>query len=351
MSDVGYSIHVMLELTLAGICALIVAYLVLLLRSFEYLSLPELKRQARSGDKKAKAVYQVRGSYGSHVFVLLWSLIGIFSSTMVVLFESVLWSWFAVLLALPVTVLVHAILPWSKYPAPSLGLASSASTVIYRILLVTGPLFTVVEKLVGSWISRSEVNRLNSKEELLEVLRHTKIEADPFSKDELAIAEHALTFGNKQIGEIMTPRSVIKVVRSEDVLSPALMSELHESGFSRFPVIETEHGQFVGILYAKDLYGSRTSRLVRDVMDNEVYYVNEFTALDQVLNAFLRTKHHLFMVVNEFEEIVGVISIEDVLEQIIGRDIIDEFDQYEDLRVVAKQRAQDVAEHRKEHTI
>ena len=63
------------------------------------------------------------------------------------------------------------------------------------------------------------------------------------------------------------------------------------------------------------------------------------------MDAFLKTHHHLLVVVNHFEEIVGVLSIEDVLEQIVGQPIVDEFDNYEDLRAVAaKEAKQDHAE-------
>ena len=58
--------------------------------------------------------------------------------------------------------------------------------------------------------------------------------------------------------------------------------------------------------------------------------------LDQVFRALMKTKHHLFIVVNEFEEVVGLVKIEDVLEEIIGQEIIDEYDKFDDLRSVAK---------------
>jgi len=59
--------------------------------------------------------------------------------------------------------------------------------------------------------------------------------------------------------------------------------------------------------------------------------------LDHAMQAFNRTKHHLFIVVNEFEDIVGVLSINDVIAQILGKKVIDEFDKYDDLKEVAKQ--------------
>ena len=70
-------------------------------------------------------------------------------------------------------------------------------------------------------------------------------------------------------------------------------------------------------------------------MDDKVYFVNEQQKLDHALTAFIRTKNHLFIVVNEFQETVGIITIEDILEQIIGQEIVDEFDRYDDMREVA----------------
>jgi len=341
----------MLELLLAGLCAVVIGYLVLLLRSYEYLSMAELKRQARSGNKQAKAVYGVRGPYGAHVFILLWALIGILSSTMIVLIEKVLWTGFVIAITVPITILIHAILPWSRYPEPSLSLASFSAPAVAFLLRFTSPLIRPLERVVGTWISHSETRRINSKEELVDILEHTQIEGDPFSKDELSIALHAMTFGGKQITSIMTPRSVVKTVRLGDVLSPAMLSDLHESGFSRFPVIESEKGDIVGTLYSKDLADLRSSKFVRDVMRPDIYYVNEFSSLDNVLNAFLRTQHHLFVVVNEFEENVGVVTIEDVIEQIIGRKIVDEFDRYDDLRLVARQLADEEAKRREGQTV
>lgn len=336
----------MLRVFGALLCGVGTGYLVLVLRSFEYLTLAELKRQARSGNKDAKSVYAVRGPYGAHIFILLWMLIGVLSSAMILLLESIFWSWVVILVSLPFTILIHAVLPWSKYPAPSLGMAAFASKAVRPVLSFVAPLLNIIERATGRWIGRTEIRRINSKEELLDVLEHTRIESDPFSKDELLIAVHALTFGDKKITEVMTPYGVVKKVRRDDVLSPVFLGELHDSGYSRFPVIEPEQGAVVGMLYSKDLVELHSHKTVGAVMRPEVYFVNEFTALDNVLNAFLRTKHHLFLVVNEFEEIVGIVTIEDVIEQIIGRKIIDEFDRYDDLRAVARQLATQVSEQR-----
>jgi CBS domain containing-hemolysin-like protein len=70
-------------------------------------------------------------------------------------------------------------------------------------------------------------------------------------------------------------------------------------------------------------------------MDPKVYYIHEDQTLEHALAAFLKTHHHLFVVVNEYRETVGILCLEDVIEALLGRKIVDEFDAHDDLRAVA----------------
>jgi magnesium and cobalt transporter len=146
----------------------------------------------------------------------------------------------------------------------------------------------------------------------------------------------------------MTPRRAIKFVAATESIGPLLMDELHKSGHSRFPVTKNvskaASPDLVGTLYLKDVIGHEGGGKVKDLARKDVYYINEDSNLRQALSAFLKTHHHLLIVVNNFEEIAGVLSIEDVMEQIIGQPITDEFDNYEDLRAVAKEEARNEKE-------
>jgi CBS domain containing-hemolysin-like protein len=129
-------------------------------------------------------------------------------------------------------------------------------------------------------------------------------------------------------------------VSVEDEVGPLFMDELHKSGHSRFPVYDPEKDDaIVGILYLRDLIGSKKSGSVKALMSPQVYFVHEELDLNHALNGFIKTHHHLFIVINNFEEFVGILTIEDVLEQVLGRQIVDEFDAYENLREVALLRA------------
>lgn len=173
-----------------------------------------------------------------------------------------------------------------------------------------------------------------SKQELL-----SQIERDHevLDKDEKLLIRQALQYQERTVKAIMTPRSVVITVAADDTVGPVFLDRLHKSGHSRFPVVDGDIDHTVGVLYLHSLVPlDPRIKKVSDIMSERVRYVHQDKPLDHILEAFLRTKCHLYMVVNEFEEVTGVVSIEDVLEALIGRKIVDEFDQYEDLRAVAK---------------
>ncbi|HEX5447838.1 MAG TPA: CBS domain-containing protein, partial [Candidatus Saccharimonadales bacterium] len=181
---------------------------------------------------------------------------------------------------------------------------------------------------------------LYEKRDILEFLRRQNEQAgNRVPEADLLIAFHALQFGDKQVARVMTPRRQVKMVKADETAGPILTDELHKTGFSRFPVVKDSvkatHPQIIGTLYLNDLIGYEGNGKVKDLADRKVYFINEDSNLHQALSAFLKTHHHLLIVVNSFEEMVGVLSLEDVLEQIIGKQLRDEFDNYENSRAVA----------------
>jgi len=310
-------------------------YVMLLIRSFEYMSKGELKRQARSGNPEAKKVYRAK-AYGNQLWIILWMAMGFLMSSVILLLHFLVGAWLTVVVSVPLAVIMHAILPWSKRPKPSLRLAAFASPALAKVLQIMYPLMCRVENQVGRWIQPDPILLIQSKEELLEILRHNAAEFENVNRDELKIAQNALIFGDKLVGDFMTPLNVVHFISLSDNLTPIIMDELHKSGFSRFPVFSGNHQNIQGTLYLKDAISIAGTRTVKDVMRKEVFYINEQHTLDHALRAFIKTKHHLFVVVNEPEDIVGVISIEDVLAQILGHPVADEFGQYDNMRAVAK---------------
>lgn len=181
---------------------------------------------------------------------------------------------------------------------------------------------------------------LHSKEELLHLIDSTQ---DVLNKDEKGLLTNALQFQQKPVKDIMTPKSAIQSIDKKELLGPLVLDDLHKTGHSRIPVIHRDIDHVVGILYVQDLLtiDAKKSVTVEKAMESRVFYINQDQTLDHALAAFLRTHHHLFIVVNEFQETVGILSLEDAIEALIGRKINDEFDTHEDLREVAKRNQKD----------
>jgi CBS domain containing-hemolysin-like protein len=315
------------------------------------MSVRELKRQARKGDTDAQKVYPVR-AYGMQLWILLWTILGFLTTSMILLLKSIVGSpLLIILINVPLIVILHAILPWSKRPKPSLHMAALASPYLEWTLRKTFPIMRRLEKWVGRWIQPEPFMLIQSKDELLEILHHNAEEFDRISKHELRIAENALLFGEKLVQDHMVPLNTVHFVNVEEELTPVVIGELHDSGHSRFPVYSGNNQTVIGTLYLRDAIRLKNPKPVKKVMREDVYYINEQQPLDVALHGFIKTRHHLFVVVNEFEDVVGVITIEDVIEQIIGHPIHDEDDRFDDLRAVAKAKAQKKHASRESHII
>lgn len=171
--------------------------------------------------------------------------------------------------------------------------------------------------------SRSNI----SIDELSQALELTSQKTD----EDTEILEGIIKFGNIQVSDIMTSR--VDMVDVDAKLNyKKLLAIIAESGYSRIPVYSGNRDNIRGILYSKDLLphldkpmSFRWQSLIR-----QAYYVPETKKIDDLLNEFLENKIHLALVVDEYGGISGLITLEDILEEIVG-DISDEYDEEEKL--------------------
>ncbi len=175
---------------------------------------------------------------------------------------------------------------------------------------------------------------LNSQTELLELVERS---SGVLSKDEMERLKASLAFDAKTVEEVMTPKSVIDAISAAENLGPLTIDELYKTGHSRFPVYKKNIDHIVGTVYLHDLLDLQSEHTTAEkMMKRDVYFVHQDRSLEHALHGFLSKRHHLFIVVNDFRETVGLITIEDVIEALIGKKIVDEFDAFDDLRAVAE---------------
>jgi magnesium and cobalt transporter len=176
-------------------------------------------------------------------------------------------------------------------------------------------------------IKRALMRVPSDTEQLLEMLRLAQ-QKGLFTTDALAMIEGVLQVGDMQVRDIMIPRSQV-VVLERDASPDDLLRTIVESGHSRFPVIGDSRDEVVGILLAKDflLYAFErpVGRLnVRNMLRPAVY-VPESKRLSVLLKEFRASRNHIAIVIDEYGGVAGMVTIEDVLEQIVG-EIEDEHD-------------------------
>lgn len=306
-----------------------------------YHSLPatELRRRARAKDPQAASMYKIV-AHGQTLDLLLY-IFGVTSAVVLVIWSSRINWWAAVITML----LIAALALWVKV-RPGGWLWSFGAWLAPLYAKILSYIRPVVEPLAKFLPANVPVHAgLYEREDLLELLNKQNKQIDNrIPEEDLKIASGALTYGDKKVGSIMIPRRKVRLVSESEAIGPMLMDELHATGFSRFPVIRetnrTANPTIVGTLYLRDLVNNPDKSKVKGIMRKDAFFINEGCTLREALNGFHKTKHQLLVVVNNFEEITGVISLEDVLEQIIGQPIADEFDKYDDLRAVANIEAE-----------
>ena len=178
-----------------------------------------------------------------------------------------------------------------------------------------------------SWLERLShflLREPDDREQLIELL-HASFEKSLLDADALAMIEGVLQVSETQVRDVMIPRSqmdVIDISKTPDEFIPFVIETAH----SRFPVIDEDKNDIIGILLAKDLlrYYAGEAFNVRDMLRPAVF-IPESKRLNVLLKEFRSNRNHIAIVVDEYGGVAGMITIEDVLEQIVG-DIEDEYD-------------------------
>jgi len=163
---------------------------------------------------------------------------------------------------------------------------------------------------------------------------HSAFEQRLLEADVYAVMSATLAVSEKTSGDIMVPRSRMDML---DISKPLaeLLPDIIETGHSRFPVFENDRDNIIGILLAKDLLLTLTNPHIdlRPLVRPAVF-IPETKRLNVLLHDFRSSRNHLAIVINEYGSTVGLVTMEDVLEQIVG-DIEDEFDEEAEITIFA----------------
>ncbi|XP_063348169.1 metal transporter CNNM1 [Pelmatolapia mariae] len=238
---------------------------------------------------------------------------------------------------------IGEILPHSVASRHSLAIASKTLCATRLLMLIFFPIAYPVSKILDIMLHQ-EISNFYTREKLVAMLRVT----DPYHdlvKEELNIIQGALELRTKTVEDVLTPLSDCYMLSSDAVLDFCTMSDVMQSGFTRIPVYENERSNIVDILFVKDLAfvdpdDCTPLKTITQFYKHPMHCVFSDTKLDVMLEEFKRGKSHLAVVqrVNSegegdpFYEVMGIVTLEDVIEEIIKSEIVDETDLYTDNR-------------------
>ncbi|MFA4941500.1 MAG: hemolysin family protein [Patescibacteria group bacterium] len=305
---------------------------------FFSLNKDDLERKAELGNKQAKKVYNIRKKGNLLLCTLLIGNVAV-NSTLSIFLGSIASGFIAGITATALIVIFGEIIPqavFSRYALITGAKFAWLARIFVTILFpICWPLAWVLDKILGA-----EMPTVYSKHELMKIIEdHEDLEESEVDKDEERIVKGALSFSNKTAQDIMTPRTEIFSLSIDQKLDQATVKKIFKSGHSRIPVYEEKFDNIVGLLYAKDLILSdNRKKNLSKIIHEKVIFIKNTKPLDSLFNAFKRTKNHLFVVLDENDIVSGLVTIEDVLEEIIGDEIVDEYDRHEDLRKVANDK-------------
>lgn len=197
--------------------------------------------------------------------------------------------------------------------------------------------------IVGGWITKlltPAKTKPEASEEDIRALVSLSRKSGVLKAYEETSIQNILSLDKKHVEEIMTPRTVMFSLQADMTVQTAY----EQSGFwnySRIPVWQEDNEDLVGIVMRRrvlqEVAADRHATRLCEIM-TPVTFVLETLTLDRLLTQMLERRVHLAVVLDEYGGVAGVVSLEDVLEEILGKEIVDESDQFEDLQQLARTR-------------
>jgi metal transporter CNNM len=293
------------------------------------LDVKDLQRKAKLGNIQAKQVLPLRKTTHLTLAAILFTNVAAVSATSLVL-ESALYGLFAGLIATLLTVIFGEILPQALFSQKPLFYVAKLRYVlkimIFLTYVVSKPLQLLLDKLFSH-----EGAQLQTRQELgIMISEHIGHEESELDDDEVEIIRGALQLSEKKVRDIMQPIGRVFWLTPDTILTDKKIDEIKAAGRSRIPIFNRDQSQCYGVLLMKELvdidFDEKRYR-VDDLNLHPVRLVGSKTALDTMLRKFIATGTHLIPVEKD-DKIIGIVTIEDLIEEIVGHEIEDETDRH-----------------------
>jgi CBS domain containing-hemolysin-like protein len=218
---------------------------------------------------------------------------------------------------------------WKKLAVPS--------SYMIRVLIVIMYPFVVMLEVLSNWLKPEKKQDIVTKEDVIAMAEIGEDEGT-IEEDESTIIENLLRLDNITAEEVLTPRSVVYALQKDLTVRQAL-DEYENIIFSRIPVYDKDLDEITGLVRRDNLLNSKAEDqfdVTMEELSEPVHIVNEKDSIGSILDEFVHRREHLFIVKDEFGQFVGIITLEDAIETLLGVEIVDETDSVVDMRKLAE---------------
>ena len=324
-----------LQIVIIVICVIMSAYFSATETAFSTFNRIRIKNLAEHGNKRAALVMKLADKYDTLLSTILIgnNIVNILASSMATLLfihivrDNDLGSLLSTVVLTVVILIFGEISPKTVAKKRPEAFAMLSAPLINILLIILFPLtviFKGLQTLLGK-IFKSADDQGMTEEELISIIEEAEEEGD-FDKEESTLIKSAIEFGDLEVADIFTPRIDITAI-PKSATAEEIKNVFNESGYSRLPVYEGDLDNVIGILNHKDFFsssfedGSDITEITKPVM-----YVPKTQKINDLLRELQKKQRHIAIVTDEYGSTVGLVSLEDILEEIVG-DIWDEHDE------------------------
>ena len=316
----------------------IIVFLVMLSGLFSGLTLgllgldkTELERKMKLGDKKARKVYSVRKNGNLLLCTLLLGNVAV-NSTIAIFLGGIATGFLAGIMSTALIVVFGEILPQAFISRYALSVGAYTVWLVNIFIIVLYPVCWPISKTLDAMLGE-EMSTVWSRRELKEIItHHRKSEVSKLDRDEERILHGALSFSDKTVKDVMVSSPHVFSLEIGDVIDKKMLAKMEKFGFSRFPVYQKNLENIKGLFFLRDLIGVHGNKKVSSLYEQKVLKVLDTRNLDSLLRLFISRKIHMAVVFNKKNKFVGIVTLEDVIEEIFGKEIVDEDDFFEDVQ-------------------
>lgn len=307
------------------------------------LSPASLERKSKTGNLQAKKVLSVRKKGNLLLSTLLMSNAAINSIISIILGDMAS----GLVAGIASTILIFLfgeVLPQAAFSKYALLIGSKTAWIVKFFIVICYPIAKPVSMCLDKMFGVDFPDRYDKNELELLIADHEENEGGPLDADESRILVGAMQFSDKTADQILTSINIVFKLQDNVILDKFQLERIKEEHYSRIPVYADDRDDIIGILYAKDLIGLEPGKMtVGEVCSKEnLLFINEKMKLDVLLNHLIGKKCHMAFVFNDNEVLVGLVSLEDVIEEILKVEIMDEKDTEADLNHLMKKQKKNI---------